>query len=155
MNVLLYSFLLGHYKKKQTQGAHVSSLLRLVARVTPICYRFSLCNVFLDDNKDIDHESVVEEQIVGENSPPDYSEYMTGKKLPPGGIPGIDLSDPKQLAEFARWVCVCASTPASVIPSCKQTCLHCPHSSDEYAQQYRCCSRMPWVWKVKNTQGKF
>lgn len=60
--------------------------------------------MFLDDNKDIDHESVVEEQIVGENSPPDYSEYMTGKKLPPGGIPGIDLSDPKQLAEFARWV---------------------------------------------------
>ena len=57
-------------------------------------------------NKDIDHESVVEEQIVGENSPPDYSEYMTGKKLPPGGIPGIDLSDPKQLAEFARWVWV-------------------------------------------------
>lgn len=29
---------------------------------------------------------------------------MTGKKLPPGGIPGIDLSDPKQLAEFARYV---------------------------------------------------
>ncbi|XP_077408460.1 transcriptional repressor protein YY1b isoform X1 [Vanacampus margaritifer] len=53
-------------------------------------------------DEDIDHESVVEEQIVGENSPPDYSEYMTGKKLPPGGIPGIDLSDPKQLAEFAR-----------------------------------------------------
>ena len=26
---------------------------------------------------------------------------MTGKKLPPGGIPGLDLSDPKQLAEFA------------------------------------------------------
>nr|XP_025040814.1 transcriptional repressor protein YY1 isoform X4 [Pelodiscus sinensis] len=54
------------------------------------------------DKKDIDHETVVEEQIIGENSPPDYSEYMTGKKLPPGGIPGIDLSDPKQLAEFAR-----------------------------------------------------
>lgn len=53
-----------------------------------------------DDKKDIDHE----EQIAGENSPPDYSEYMTGKKLPPGGIPGIDLSDPKQLAEFARLV---------------------------------------------------
>ncbi|KAK2118255.1 hypothetical protein P7K49_005142 [Saguinus oedipus] len=51
---------------------------------------------------DIDHETVVEEQIIGENSPPDYSEYTTGKKLPPGGIPGIDLSDPKQLAEFAR-----------------------------------------------------
>ena len=37
--------------------------------------------------------------------PPDYSEYLTGKKLPPGGIPGIDLSDPKQLAEFARYRC--------------------------------------------------
>nr|XP_013004385.1 transcription factor YY2 [Cavia porcellus] len=37
-----------------------------------------------------------------ENSPPDYSEYMTGKKIPPEGIPGIDLSDPKQLAEFTR-----------------------------------------------------
>lgn len=57
-----------------------------------------------DDKKDVDHETVVEEQIIGENSPPDYSEYMTGKKLPPGGIPGIDLSDPKQLAEFARCV---------------------------------------------------
>ncbi|XP_023587556.1 transcriptional repressor protein YY1 isoform X2 [Trichechus manatus latirostris] len=55
-----------------------------------------------DEKKDLDHETVVEEQIIGENSPPDYSEYMTGKKLPPGGIPGIDLSDPKQLAEFAR-----------------------------------------------------
>ena len=33
----------------------------------------------------------------------DYTEYMTGKKLPPGGIPGVDLSDPKQLAEFARY----------------------------------------------------
>lgn len=65
----------------------------------------------LDDKKDIDHESVVEEQIIGENSPPDYSEYMTGKKLPPGGIPGIDLSDPKQLAEFARSVSICLNAP--------------------------------------------
>ena len=37
-----------------------------------------------------------------EEPDPDYTEYMTGKKLPPGGIPGLDLSDPKQLAEFAR-----------------------------------------------------
>ncbi|XP_066106032.1 transcription factor YY2 [Saccopteryx bilineata] len=37
-----------------------------------------------------------------EGSSPDYFEYMTGKKLPPGGLPGIDLSDPKQLAEFTR-----------------------------------------------------
>jgi len=37
-----------------------------------------------------------------EQSEPDFSDYMTGKKLPPGGLPGIDLSDPKQLSEFAR-----------------------------------------------------
>lgn len=71
------------------------------------CVLIFVCNelgilCISDDKKDIDHETVVEEQIIGENSPPDYSEYMTGKKLPPGGIPGIDLSDPKQLAEFAR-----------------------------------------------------
>ncbi|ELW65210.1 zinc finger protein 42 homolog [Tupaia chinensis] len=42
------------------------------------------------------------QQVVGENSLPEYSEYMTGKKFPPGGLPGVDLSDPKQLAEFAR-----------------------------------------------------
>lgn len=34
----------------------------------------------------------------------DFTEYMTGKKLPPGGIPGMDLSDPKQLAEFAKYL---------------------------------------------------
>ena len=39
-----------------------------------------------------------------EQSEPDFSDYMTGKKLPPGGLPGIDLSDPKQLSEFARYV---------------------------------------------------
>ena len=33
---------------------------------------------------------------------PDYTEYMMGKKIPAEGIPGLDLSDPKQLAEFAR-----------------------------------------------------
>ncbi|KAM9777331.1 transcriptional repressor protein YY1a [Neosynchiropus ocellatus] len=59
---------------------------------------FSVTMWASDDKKDIDHE----EQISGDSSSPDYSEYMTGKKLPPGGIPGIDLSDPKQLAEFAR-----------------------------------------------------
>eukprot|EP00118_Oscarella_pearsei_P004607 m.20002 g.20002 ORF g.20002 m.20002 type:complete len:416 (+) comp27943_c0_seq1:48-1295(+) len=32
----------------------------------------------------------------------DYSEYLLGKKLPPEGLPGLDLSDPKQLAEFAK-----------------------------------------------------
>uniref|UniRef100_A0A8C1M2P3 Transcriptional repressor protein YY1-like n=1 Tax=Cyprinus carpio TaxID=7962 RepID=A0A8C1M2P3_CYPCA len=60
---------------------------------------FSVTMWASDDKKDIDHETVVEEQIIGDDSL-DFSEYMTGKKLPPGGIPGIDLSDPKQLAEF-------------------------------------------------------
>ncbi|XP_053214933.1 zinc finger protein 19-like [Panonychus citri] len=33
----------------------------------------------------------------------DISEYMTGiKKIPKEGLPGVDLSDPKQLAEFAK-----------------------------------------------------
>ncbi|XP_026115547.1 transcriptional repressor protein YY1-like isoform X1 [Carassius auratus] len=63
---------------------------------------FSVTMWSSDDKKDVDHETVVEEQVIEEDSPPDFSEYMTGKKLPPGGIPGIDLSDPKQLAEFAR-----------------------------------------------------
>nr|XP_012636435.2 zinc finger protein 42 homolog [Microcebus murinus] len=39
---------------------------------------------------------------IDEENSLEYSEYMTGKKLPPEGIPGIDLSDPKQLAEFVR-----------------------------------------------------
>lgn len=46
-----------------------------------------------------EQEDLMAEKQAGD-SPPDYSEYMTGKKFPPEGIPGIDLSDPKQLAEF-------------------------------------------------------
>ncbi|XP_028396263.1 transcriptional repressor protein YY1-like isoform X2 [Dendronephthya gigantea] len=45
-----------------------------------------------DKNHDLDNE----------DDQPDFSDYMTGKKLPPEGFPGIDLNDPKQLAEFAR-----------------------------------------------------
>ncbi|CAH1400097.1 unnamed protein product [Nezara viridula] len=33
---------------------------------------------------------------------PDYEDYMTDRKIPQEAIPGLDLSDPKQLAEFAR-----------------------------------------------------
>ncbi|XP_057715299.1 transcriptional repressor protein YY1a isoform X2 [Corythoichthys intestinalis] len=78
---------------------------------------FSVTMWASDDKKDIDHE----EQITGENSPPDYSEYMTGKKLPPGGIPGIDLSDPKQLAEFARM------KPKKVKEDDAPRTIACPH----------------------------
>ncbi|XP_052026554.1 transcription factor YY2 [Apodemus sylvaticus] len=49
--------------------------------------------------EDNEKEDPVAEAQAGESTP-DYSEYMTGKKFPPEGIPGIDLSDPKQLAEF-------------------------------------------------------
>lgn len=51
-----------------------------------------------DDKSKLEDESV---SSVSETDA-DFTEYMTGKKLPPGGIPGLDLSDPKQLAEFAR-----------------------------------------------------
>ncbi|EDO36764.1 predicted protein [Nematostella vectensis] len=44
-------------------------------------------------------EKKAEQEDLESNS--DLSEYLTGKKIPPGGLPGIDLSDPKQLAEFA------------------------------------------------------
>lgn len=46
---------------------------------------------------------------------------MTGKKLPPGGIPGIDLSDPKQLAEFARM------KPRKVKEDDAPRTIACPH----------------------------
>jgi len=54
-----------------------------------------------DDEDDDDKRNVLDGDVPDETDP-DYTEYMTGKKLPPGGIPGLDLSDPKQLAEFAR-----------------------------------------------------
>jgi len=54
-----------------------------------------------DDEDDDDKRNILDGEVPDETDP-DYTEYMTGKKLPPGGIPGLDLSDPKQLAEFAR-----------------------------------------------------
>lgn len=47
------------------------------------------------------HNIVVDEGSNPEPDP-DYTEYMMGKKIPMDGMPGLDLSDPKQLAEFAR-----------------------------------------------------
>lgn len=39
-----------------------------------------------------------------ETEDPDYTEYMTGKKITPDcdGIPGLDLTETKQLSEFTR-----------------------------------------------------
>ena len=56
---------------------------------------------FADEDKKPDVSSL-DDMVSPDEADPDYTEYMTGKKLPPGGIPGLDLSDPKQLAEFAR-----------------------------------------------------
>ncbi|KAK6181266.1 hypothetical protein SNE40_009155 [Patella caerulea] len=49
-----------------------------------------------------DDHKLDEETVSSTDTDADFTEYMTGKKLPPGGIPGLDLSDPKTLAEFAR-----------------------------------------------------
>ena len=57
-------------------------------------------NLFSDEDKKPNIDDI---NGPPDETDPDYTEYMTGKKLPPGGIPGLDLSDPKQLAEFARY----------------------------------------------------
>ncbi|XP_074640067.1 transcription factor YY2-like isoform X2 [Tubulanus polymorphus] len=65
---------------------------------------FSVTMWATDDNKhagDIGAETELGSIANVSDSDADYNEYMTGKKIPPGGIPGLDLSDPKQLAEFA------------------------------------------------------
>ncbi|XP_017772003.1 PREDICTED: transcriptional repressor protein YY1-like [Nicrophorus vespilloides] len=43
-----------------------------------------------------------DDEVSNPDPDPDYTEYMTGKKIPTDAIPGLDLSDPKQLAEFTR-----------------------------------------------------
>ena len=48
----------------------------------------------------------VEETVVttaASEADTDYTEYMTGRKIPSSGLPGIDLTDPKQLSEFTRY----------------------------------------------------
>ena len=61
---------------------------------------WTLYLLLLEDRKDGILE--VGEEVSADEADPDYTEYMTGKKIPVGGIPGLDLSDPKQLADFAR-----------------------------------------------------
>merc|ERR1712110_444119 len=58
-----------------------------------------------DDDQEDRKDGILEvggEEVSADEADPDYTEYMTGKKIPVGGIPGLDLSDPKQLADFAR-----------------------------------------------------
>ena len=42
------------------------------------------------------------QKTVGQNPLLEFSEYKTGKKLPPGGISNTDFPDPKQLTECTR-----------------------------------------------------
>ena len=42
------------------------------------------------------------QQMVGENSLVEFPEYKTSKKLPPGGIPNMDFSEPQQLTGCTR-----------------------------------------------------
>ena len=42
------------------------------------------------------------QQMIGENPLLEFSEYKTGKKLPPGGIPNTEFPVPKQLTERTR-----------------------------------------------------
>nr|AIZ95474.1 YY-1 [Pinctada fucata] len=67
-----------------------------------------------------DDKTKLEEDASVSETDADFTEYMTGKKLPPGGIPGLDLSDPKQLAEFAR---IKPRKPADDVPRT----VPCPH----------------------------
>merc|ERR1711953_1640653 len=58
-----------------------------------------------DDDPEDRKDGILEvggEEVSADEADPDYTEYMKGKKIPVGGIPGLDLSDPKQLADFAR-----------------------------------------------------
>ena len=68
---------------------------------------FDLCIEGDDVKKEPQPLVGTEEEVttsIASTADADYTEYMTGKKLASGGIPGVDLSDPKQLAEFAKYV---------------------------------------------------
>ena len=99
--------------------SHLDSIVSLVIQIywpltCEFCFTFIPIGLQAEDKKQLsDDPDVAHQQVIAAHQaadqaahssadPPDYSEYLTGKKLPPGGIPGIDLSDPKQLAEFAR-----------------------------------------------------
>jgi len=76
-------------------------------------------NEEINVKKEIPDEITVEE-VTGADQDPDFTEYMTGRKIPPQGIPGLDLSDPKQLAEFARL------KPKKTVDDVART-IACPH----------------------------
>lgn len=51
----------------------------------------------------VDMLDATEEEVIASNYDNDFADYMTEQKLTlPGSLPGIDLSDPYQLAGFAK-----------------------------------------------------
>ena len=73
-------------------------------------------------------DEITVEEVSGEQDP-DFTEYMTGRKIPPQGIPGLDLSDPKQLAEFARL------KPKKATDEVART-IACPHKVTQHHFQF-------------------
>lgn len=63
------------------------------------------CIVAGDDIKKEHDLDGAEEEVITSNIDSDFSDYMSEHKLTPAGIPGIDLSDPQQLASFAKYTC--------------------------------------------------
>ena len=61
-----------------------------------------LTNCSGDDIKKEHDLDGTEEEVITSNIDTDFSEYMSDHKLTGGGLPGIDLSDPTQLASFAK-----------------------------------------------------
>ena len=76
--------------------------------------------------KEVPDDETTVEEVLGED--PDFTEYMTGRKIPPQGLPGLDLSDPKQLAEFARL------KPKKNLDDVART-IACPHKVSSLVKQ--------------------
>lgn len=104
-----HNFLQSHNKSSSTTGASNRKWEQKQVQIKTLEGEFSvtmwasgtedddLDNSF-DDDTDMNSSS-------SQHSQPqlDISEYMSGvKKIPKEGIPGVDLSDPKQLAELTK-----------------------------------------------------
>jgi len=55
-----------------------------------------------DIKKEHDLDGGTEEEVITSSIDTDFSEYMLDQKPPTDGLPGLDLSDPQQLTNFAK-----------------------------------------------------
>jgi len=61
--------------------------------------------LFVGDDVKREHDlDATEEEVITSSIDTDFSDYMSDPKLTPGFFSGIDLSDPQQLASFAKYV---------------------------------------------------